>query len=478
MKGQQAIIDELRRRVAKLGDLVESLSAELEVLREENRLLREENRRLREENRLLREQLDQALRANARQAAPFRRREKAKKPEGEKKQPGREKGHPGTCRTTPEQVDHEIEVPLDCCPKCGGEISDCQPLEQFIEEIPPVRPRVFRIVTWQAHCKHCGDVFSTHPLQTSRGERAAKNQLGPRALAIALTLNKHFGLSMRKTCTLLGKLFGLRFTPGGLSQAADRIADRLTDHYDTLIKNIRGSPAVFADETSWWVGGPGWWLWTFTTPQETVYHVDQSRGSAVVKEMLGEAYPGMLVSDCLASYNPIKCRKHKCIAHHLRAISEARELPGQAADSRYLEQWELLLKMVITFHGLAVDGRMDAKTLAKRRWHLEVWVDALLDQAVEGPGDARIRNRLAKQRAHLLGCLYELSAEPTNNRAERSLRPAVIARKLSCGNKTVRGRDTWQVLTSIATTCQQRGEDIIDHLATRIPLAAQPQYAG
>jgi transposase len=471
MKEQQAIIDELRRRVAGLSGRVEWLSAELETLREENR-------RLREENRLLREQIEAALRANARQAAPFRRREKAKKPEEEKKQPGREKGHPGTCRTTPEHVDEEIEVPLDRCPRCGGEISDCQQVEQFIEEIPSVRPRVFRIVTWQAHCKHCGDVFSAHPLQTSRGERAAKNQLGPRALAIALTLNKHFGLSMRKTCTLLGKLFGLRFTPGGLSQAADRVADRLVGRYDALIADIRGSPAVFADETSWWVGGPGWWLWTFTTPEETVYHVDQSRGSAVVKEVLGEAYPGMLVSDCLASYNPIDCRKHKCIAHHLRAISEARELPGQAADSRYLDQWKLLLKTVIIFHGLAVHGHIDAKELAIRRWHMEVWVDKLLDQAVEGPGEARIRNRLGKQRAHLLGCLYELSAEPTNNRAERSLRPAVIARKLSCGNKTERGRDTWQILASLAATCQQRGQDIIDHLATRIPLTAQPQYAG
>jgi transposase/regulator of replication initiation timing len=478
MKGEQAIIEGLRRRVAKLGGLVESLSAELEALREENRSLREENRSLGEENGLLRGQLEQALRANARQAAPFRRREKAKKPEGEKKQPGREAGHPGTCRSTPEQVDQEIEVPLDRCPKCGGEISACQRIEQFIEEIPPVRPRVFRVVTWQAQCKHCGDVFSTHPLQTSRGERAAKNQLGPRALAIAVTLNKYFGLSMRKTCRLLGKLFGLRFTPGGLSQAADRVADRLAGHYDTLIADIRGSPAVFADETSWWVGGPGWWLWTFTTPQETVYHVDQSRGSAVVKEVLGEDYPGMLVSDCLASYDPIDCRKHKCIAHHLRAIGEARELPGQVAASRYLRQWEVLLQTVISFHRLAVEGCIDAETLAKRRCHLEAWADTLLAQAVEGPGEARIRNRLAKQRPHLLGCLYELSAEPTNNRAERSLRPAVIARKLSCGNKTVRGRHTWQVLASLATTCQQRGQDIIDHLATRIPLAAHPQYAG
>lgn len=463
MQDPQAIIERLLERVAELEATVE--------------LLHKENDSLREQNRLLREQLEQAQRTNARQAAPFRRRKNKKVAEGKKKRPGREKGHPGTCRTTPEEVDHQIEVPLDHCPNCGGDIFDCHPVEQFIEEIPPVRPRVFRLVTWEGQCKHCGVVHSSHPLQTSRGQGAAKTQLGPRALAIALALNKHFGLSMRKTCHVLGKLFRLRFSPGGLSQAADRVADRLAGHYQALLEDIRGAPATFADETSWWVGGPGWWLWTFTTPNETVYHVDQSRGSAVVKEILGENYQGMLVSDCLGTYNPIDCRKHKCIAHHLRAITEAKELAGQDGDA-YLKQWELLFKAVIVLHGLAVEGNLDPAALAEKRFRLEAWIDRLLDQPVTGTGDARIRNRLAKQRPHLLGCLYDLSAEPTNNRAERSLRPAVIARKISCGNKTDRGRETWQTLASLAATCHQRGQDFIDYLATRIPLTAQPQYAG
>ena len=81
-----------------------------------------------------------------------------------------------------------------------------------------------------------------------------------------------------------------------------------------------------------------------------------------------------------------------------------------------------------------------------------------------------IRNRLSKQRPHLIGCLCDPSAEPTNNRAERSLRPAVIARKISCGNKTERGRIIWQILASLAATCIQRGEDLIDYITARIQL--------
>lgn len=279
---QQKIIDALLKRIAELEKKVDSLQ---------------------NENTLLRSQLELLQRTNARQAAPFRRRDSQKVPDAEKKRPGRKPGHPGSCRAVPEHVDQEIEKTLDGCPKCGGPLCACHPVEQFIEEIPIVQPRVVRLVTWQGKCQNCGDVHSTHPLQTSRGRGAAKVQLGPRALAIATSLNKHFGLSMRRTCQVLDKLFGLKFTAGGLSQAADRVADKLESKYDELLEDVRGAPAVFADETSGWVGEPGWWLWTFTTPNETLFHVEKSRASAVAQTILGNDFQGVLVSDCLSSYS-------------------------------------------------------------------------------------------------------------------------------------------------------------------------------
>ncbi|MCL2710592.1 MAG: hypothetical protein FWE95_06910 [Planctomycetaceae bacterium] len=63
----------------------------------------------------------------------------------------------------PERVDQEIEKPLDGCPKCGGPVSECHPVEQFIEEIPPVRPRVVRLITWEGLCPKCGEVHIARP---------------------------------------------------------------------------------------------------------------------------------------------------------------------------------------------------------------------------------------------------------------------------------------------------------------------------
>lgn len=455
----------------------------LDALREQNRQLLAQNQKLsqavasltaevgRLNQRLQQvcEQLERAQAEAARQAAPFRRPDRLKKPPEQHKQPGRPVGHIGAHRKVP-PVDHHEMVPLPCCPRCGGTIRGVHPVEQIIEEIPPVKPMVYKIVTYRATCDRCGEVCSRHPLQTSDATGAAGVHLGPRAIALAAALNKHHGLTMRRTCKIMRELAGLDLTAGGLSQMIDRLADRVEDDYGTLVNQIRGSPAVNADETSWWVGGPGWWLWTFTCPDVTVYRVDESRSSKVVNQVLGDDFAGVLVSDCLSSYDVATYRKHKCIAHHLRAIEAALRLES-TRDPSYLRQWKLLLKSVIVLHRLWEQKVMSDADIAAKRLALDAWIDQLLAGACTQGGDARIKNRLAKQRPHLLGCLKDVRVEPTNNRAERSLRPAVIARKLSCGNKTDRGRRSWEILASLGATHHQTGRDFVGFLADRAALA-------
>jgi transposase len=421
------------------------------------------------ENRRLRERVEELEREVARQAAPFRREEARKVPPGQQKRPGRKEGHRGSRRPAPRQIDERIEVPLPECPQCGGKLTDRSPLAQIIEEIPPVRPRVYRLVTWSGTCAKCGVMHSTHPLQTSRGQGAAGVQLGPRARSLAILLNKHLGLPLRRTCQVLAKLCGLRVTPGGLVHLMARAAERVEPQYEQLLAELRGSPAVNADETSWWVGGPKWWLWTFTTPQTTVYRVEQRRNAEVVQQTLGD-YQGVLVSDCLSSYDPAPYRKHKCIAHHLRAIRKARDRPD-TKDPGYLNRWQQFFKTVLMWHRL--QPMLAAEDFAQGRAGLHRTCDQLLAEACTQRGDVAVRNRLTKQRDHLLGCLDNPAVEPTNNRAERALRPAVIARKLSCGNKTPRGKRTFEILASLAATWQQRAHDLVALLTNHLILSPQ-----
>lgn len=439
-------------------------------LERENAELRAPLAAAREEIGQLRERLEQAERASARPAAPFRRRASQKVPDGSKKRPGRPPGHPGVYRAVPAHVDAHAEVPLTGCPQCGGPVTAVEPIEQFIEEIPPVRPHVRHLVTYRGVCAACGEVHSAHPLQTSTATGAAKVQLGPRARALAASLNKQFGLTMRTTCRVLRLLAGLTLSPGGLALGLQRTAAKVQPAFDSLVIESRAAAAVFVDETSWYVGAPGHWLGTFTTTDATVYHVDPSRGRQVVLEMLGANFAGILVSDCLASYENLPYRMHKCIAHHQKAIAKARDRPD-TTDPSYLNEWKLLFTMVNALWKHRVT--LGEAEFVRQRQELEAWLDRLLAEPRTQPGDVAIQQRIGKRRGVVLGCLDDPAAEPTNNRAERSLRdPGVIARKVSCGNKTEAGKAAWERLTSLAMTCQQRGHDFVSWLAACLPLDA------
>jgi transposase len=458
------------RALADALALVEQLNQEIQGLRAAVAELERRVAELTAENQALHDQLDESRRQAARQAAPFRRRDSQKVPEDRKKRPGRPKGHPGSHRSVPAQVDEHIEVPLPACPHCGGAVEAVEPIEQFIEEIPPVRPRVTHLITYRGRCPDCGEVHSTHPLKTSEATGAAGSQLGPRAQALAATLNKQHGLTMRTTCRVLDDLVGLHLSPGGLAQLVQRVAHKAETPYAALIVDIRAAAAVFVDETSWYVGAPGAWLWVFTTTTEAVYRVESSRGRDVVTGTLGEGFGGVLVSDCLSSYEKVPYRTHKCIAHHLKAISEARRRPD-TAQTGYLDEWRLFFQTVIGFY--RARPHMSAEEFAERRQRLEGWLDRLIATPRTGPGEVAIQNRIGKRRDSILTCLNEPAAEPTNNRAERDLRPAVIARKLSCGNKTAAGKRSFEVLRSVATSCWKRGHDAVSFIAGLLPFGAR-----
>ena len=140
-------------------------------------------------------------------------------------------------------------------------------------------------------------------LQVSLATGAAGVHLGPRAVALAADLNKHVGLTLRTTCRVLHRLGGLLVSPGGLVQRLARLATRLQPAYAASQGTIRAGPAVHSDETSWWVAGPGYWLWVFATPATTLYRVAAGRGRDVLTSTLGTDYAGVLVSDCLATYD-------------------------------------------------------------------------------------------------------------------------------------------------------------------------------
>lgn len=467
------VLDELRDDPDRL---IEIIRQQAETISE----LRAEIDQLKVANKQLRERLEESERASKRQAAPFRRTKK--KRATAPKKPGRREGHEGTHRRRPTQVDHHVEVPLACCPHCGNaELKQLRPIIQYIEELPPQMVEVTRLLTYRGQCPRCGSVESSHPLKTSGAAGAAGIQLGPRAKAVATSLVYEHGLTLRRACEGLKRLFGLELSPGGLSQIAHRTASELEENDAELIDQARHATVQHVDETSWWIAGADsdqapFWLWVFANEQQTIYRVDHRRNRAVVQETLGADFPGVLISDCLNIYENLFCAQQKCYAHHFKAISRAEteyEALGEGA-SEYLKRIKALLRGAMCLK----EVKLSEARRKRHRKALERSADALLR-----PGRPRddltdseegIRNRLWKQRDHLFVFLDYEQVEATNNLAERRLRPAVIQRKLSCGNQTKRGARTWEILASLAATYAQTGRSFVELVMEAVSFELAP----
>lgn len=400
--------------------------------------------------------LEDELRRARRQAAPFGK----DRPKADPKPPGQKPGHPPAFRPAPPpgEVSEVIRVPLERCPRCGGpveSISDNSPIYQT--DLPDIRPRVRQFNTQRGWCPRCHKrVESRHPDQTSSAKGSAASQLGPNVLSLAADLKHRLGLSFRKIVELFQTHFHLTVSPGALAQASHRLAARGLPAYQRLQQEARASPSVHVDETGWRIGARPAWLWTFANPKLTLYRIDSSRGHQVVEQVLGEEFAGTLVSDGLPSYDGLRpLQRQLCLAHLLKRCSRVEEAKSRGAV-RFPRQVARLLRAALELG--ARWGEMSRHGFAVARGRLQAALERRLRYHLTDPDNERLATHLFQHRGHLFTFLYDQRVEPTNNLAERQLRPAVIARKLSGGNRSQRGARTHAILASLAATCRQRAE--------------------
>src|SRR5579875_2882016 len=442
---------------------------------------RRENERLRQRLTETEKALEQVRREGKRQAAPF-----SKGPAGSHAgRPGRRAGAAygqQARRQVPAQVDRDVDVPLPAaCPTCGGQVEHERVAEQYQEELPEVRPVVTRFHVHIGRCQRCGRrIQARHPAQTSDALGAAAAQVGPRALALAVQLNKTIRASMGKTATVMRQVSGIEVTAGGLSKALARAAKQATPTYDALVEAVRHSPVVAPDETGWRVGGRSQWLWTFVGDQVTVYSIQPGRGFKQAAAVLGEQYAGVLERDGWAPYRQFSAAAHQtCTAHLLRRCHELLETARGGARPIPLTVKQLLLD------GLALraerdHGRMTPAQIAHGVADLERRLDALLARHVRHTQNRRLLKHLGHERHALFTYLKRDGVEATNWRAEQALRPAVVNRKVWGGNCTPAGAHTQEVLASLLRTCHQQARDptpiLIELLCSPSPVVAHLRY--
>jgi len=430
-----------------------------EQLERENQRLRQENQRLKEENERLRKELEEALRAAKRQAAPHSRNNPKKQP----RRPGRKSGTGyGTQyrRAVPKQVNAGIAASLPVtCPHCGGGVDHQRTEVQYQEEIMR-RTIVRRFDVAIGECCECGRrLQGRHPLQTSDALGAAKVQLGPEALTLAALLNKQMGLSVGHTQQVLELGFGLKASRGGLSRALGRMARRAAPSYEELRAAVRQSLVVRMDETGWRVGGRLQWLHVAVGDQVTVYAILAGRGYVQSAWLVGEDYAGFLVHDGWAPYERFGGAFHQsCVAHLLRRCRDLVEMSSSRA-AKFPRAVKGLLQSGLALRDRYGQGAVSQYGLRIGAGRLEAALDRLLANQYRSRGNQRLAKHLQRQRPWLLTFLHCPGLDATSNAAERALRRMVIARKVWGGNRSWKGAQTQQVLVSVLRTIRQQGKD-------------------
>ena len=238
--------------------------------------------------------------------------------------------------------------------------------------------------------------------------------------------------------------------------ATQKVARQAQAAMADIVERIRGSPVVHADETGWREDGHNGYVRTFSTPTQRYFPCSsqgqalrRGRGKAVVDEVLGEEFAGVLVSDFYAAYHHYDGPKQRCWAHLLRDIHDLRALYPEDAP---LVQWADAVHSVYVQAKAFTHPSEQQRRIAQLA--LEQRLLALCRPYRDDPSaaQARLCRRMEKHIKELFVFVAEPGAPPDNNAAERSLRPVVISRKISGGTRSVQGTDTKMTLASVFGT--------------------------
>ncbi|MGH2368682.1 MAG: IS66 family transposase, partial [Chloroflexota bacterium] len=228
-----------------------------------------------------------------------------------------------------------------------------------------------------------------------------------------------------------------------------------------------------ADETGWRQAGQARWLWTVVTPLVTVFVIAASRGSQVIKGLLGTAFAGTLASDRWSAYSWLDVAyRQLCWAHLQRDFQALVDRGGAAAPigTAALTHIRDLFRLWHQFR----DGTLHRPALHRAMQPVQDAFGRVLDdgQASPDPKAAGLCRALDRRWPALWTFVDEAGVEPTNNAAERALRPAVLWRKGSCGTQSDGGAHFVERLLTVAATCKQQGRSVLDYL-TAVCTAAQ-----
>jgi len=333
-----------------------------------------------------------------------------------------------------------------------------------VVELPVMKPLVIEYRLHALHCRRCGT--------TTRAELpndAPRIGFGARLCAMVALLSGTCRLSKRTTRTLLKDGFGIDVGLGSISNMEREMSRAIERPVEAARDHVRGSPVVHPDETSWREGRRNAWLWTAATPSVTVFRIDQRRSGFVARTLLGADFDGVAVSDRFSGYNWLPVDKRQICWAHLRR--DFQDMVDRRDEGSWLGEALLghIRPMFGWWHQLR-DGEMSHARFQERMRIVErrVGADLVIGSTSASSKTAGTCAELLKLGPALWTFVRQLGVEPTNNRAERAIRPAVLWRKGSFGTHSVFGSRFVERVLSVVASLKQQGRNAMDFLVAAI----------
>jgi transposase len=361
---------------------------------------------------------------------------------GEHGRPGAKRGHPGHRQAllVPTEI---IKVTPEACPCGQREFQAPTPYHTHqVIELPEILMQVTHVVLHEARCSQCGRLLKA-PLPGKY-----RYGYGPRLTALIGELSggqRDSRTAVQEFCT---SVLGLPISRGAIQRVVDRVSDAITPHYKAIAEKARGAPVNYIDETAWYQHGVLAWLWVMVNTTVALFKVQTSRNQAAF-EALVERWAGIVVSDGYGVYQHWVHGRQTCLAHLIRrarGLSERQEPELAWFGRRVLAELQRLVRW----------AQAPPTAGAVQTWYARM-IHLLEQHRLRKDEAGTFARTLDREMGALWTFVVEAGVEPTNNRAERALRFAVLWRKMMQGTSNAKG-DRWvERILSVRETCRLRG---------------------
>ena len=359
------------------------------------------------------------------------------------------------------------------CRRCGAKLSgsDPEPLRHQVWEVPEIKAYVTEYQRHRLTCPCCGETSCADlPPGVPHGHS------GPHLMAFTAMLMAYFRQSKRRTAEFLGTLLGQPCCPALTVKIQNQVTEALRPSYEEVAAKLPTQKHLNIDETPTKEENGKAWLWTFVAKLFTVFAVRPTREATALDVFLGEKFDGVVTCDRAKMYWRIE-RLQWCWAH-LKRDFQAMIDTGNPRSKWLGERLRAATCELFEHWADYRAGKISQAALVRRMGPVRRKVERLLLRGMQSGGNARGTCReLYEHRGWLWTFLRHEGVEPTNNAGERSLRHAVIWRKLSFGTQSAAGSRFAETMLTVIESCRQQRRNAFAFITATIEARLAHQSA-